>query len=121
MMQHLQHHHLMGDIDWEITGNIRKVTAAYYERLKLMKLIWRLYAFGHVKLFRKHCTAREAMCGWCGKHPETMQHVLHDCMDPNIQKARSKLFVKIASRIAEDVKNDNMKKMGTQCGAIHMG
>jgi hypothetical protein len=45
--QYLSTHPLMEDIDWEATADLRVVSDTYTERLKLMKLMWHLYAYGH--------------------------------------------------------------------------
>jgi hypothetical protein len=107
--QYLSTHPLMDDVDWKATTDYRKVSSTYYDRLKLMKLMWHLYAFGHIKLFRQHCSAKDALCTWCGLHAETMNHVLLECRNPKLQEHRQKLFLQLTGLISDQVDKESTK------------
>jgi hypothetical protein len=88
---------------------LRVVSNTYTERLKLIKLMWHLYAYGHIKLFRQHCSAPDSLCAWCGLVPENMSHVLLDCKHHDLADHRDKLFTSITALISAHTPKASMK------------
>ena len=73
-----------------------------------MKLMWQLYAYGFVKLTRKHITPREAMCAWCGEAVETQTHITR-CGDKRMADLREQTFAKVIDIIVPHLKTDTAK------------
>ena len=111
--QIVQHHiindHLRGHpilkhskINWENTGETKKTVTTFSERAKAMRLMWNLYAYGFVKLTRKHANPREAMCAWCQEHAETADHVTL-CKNTEIQEMHAQIHKQVIAIIIENL------------------
>ena len=68
---HYHMHHplaLQGiDIDWTSMQSVAKKNKYLWQRTQLMKIIWEMYAFQHLKLQRGQCAPSEVKCIFCKK------------------------------------------------------
>ena len=78
------------------------------ERIRAMKVMWKLYAYGEVKFRRGHCAPTDALCAWCNTQMETAEHVLVECKDKEISKLRGKLHKKLARVVSEQMEDKEM-------------
>ena len=110
MVQYISTHPLAEEgVDWGSSVSLRKAKAGIAERIRIMKMMWNLYAYGNVKLRRQHCSPTEAMCAWCGKELETREHILVGACDSTDLADRKRiLYEKISQRIITDLRDDKV-------------
>ena len=109
MVQYVAKHPLAEQgVDWASSVALRKAKEGIAEKIRIMKIMWNLYAYGDVKLLRKHCTPSEAMCTWCGDHLETRDHIIgKGCKSPELAKHKQVLYKQITNKIKEHLRDED--------------
>ena len=112
MVQYVAKHPLADQgVDWESSIALRKAKEGIAERIRVMKIMWNLYAYGDVKLLRKHCTPSEAMCAWCDESLETRDHILgKSCDSPVLAKHKGILYKQITDKIKEHLRDEDTEE-----------
>ena len=110
IQRYFQSHHpaaLDGvQIDWGSMHQSTKRLKHVWQRVRMAKLIWNMYAFQFVKMTRGHVKPSEIACTYCGKHTETQQHVFKDCTADEILNVKKHLFGRICDYLSEHVEKE---------------
>lgn len=96
------------EIDWGSMLSVSKGRKVFWQKVKAMRIIHKLYAFQHTKMLRKHCLPCENKCAFCGAWVETQDHVLN-CKDPRVANIRQHMHGDLTKLILSHVRDTDMK------------
>ena len=88
-------------IDWSCMASISKHQNRVWQRIRLSKLVWDMFAFQHLQMTRGHCSPSDVNCTFCGKVPETQAHVFSECDSPTVTGIMDAMFLRTSAAIQE--------------------